>query len=143
MDFRRSTQANRLVPPSLSSGSEIIFGPGGEGDLSVLGGITVGKGKGKRGRSTDNVSIRGVLGSVARAHELVVGGGPWDNTSQVSADCGVLKLRISKIERREGIRELLNSRIGLLGNEPIKSRVMGAEDVGSDVNICVCSSYQR
>ena len=47
----------------------------------------MGKSERKRGRSTDNVSIRGVLGSVARAHELVVGGRPWDDATQVSADC--------------------------------------------------------
>ena len=47
----------------------------------------MGKSEGKRGRSTDNVSIRSVLGSVARAHELVVGGRPWDDATQVSADC--------------------------------------------------------
>jgi len=45
----------------------------------------VGKSKGKRGRSTDNMTIRGVLGSVTGAHELVVGSGPWDNATQVSA----------------------------------------------------------
>ena len=76
-----------VVPPSLSSGSEIVLGPRGEGDLSVFGGVAVGKSEWKRGRSTDNVSIRSVLGSVARAHELVVGGRPWDDATQVSADC--------------------------------------------------------
>jgi len=45
----------------------------------------VGKSEGKRGRSTDNGTGGGVLGSVAWAHELVVGGGPWDNASQVGA----------------------------------------------------------
>ena len=75
-----------LVPPSLSSGTEVIFSPWGEKDLAVIGDITVGKGKWKRSRSTDNGSIRSVLGSVARAHEFVVGSRPWDDTSQVSAD---------------------------------------------------------
>ena len=46
----------------------------------------MGKSERKRGRSTNDVSIRGVLGSVARAHELVVGSGPWDDATQVSAD---------------------------------------------------------
>ena len=62
-----------LIPPSLSSRSEIFFGPGGEEDLSIIGGVAVSKGERKRGRSTDDVSIRSVLGSVTRAHELVVG----------------------------------------------------------------------
>mmetsp|Transcript_13378 Transcript_13378/g.37667 ORF Transcript_13378/g.37667 Transcript_13378/m.37667 type:complete len:219 (-) Transcript_13378:442-1098(-) len=75
-----------LVPPSLASGSEIILRPWGEGDLSIFSGVAVGKSKGKRGRSTNDVSIRGILGSVARAHELVVGGRPWDDATQVSAD---------------------------------------------------------
>jgi hypothetical protein len=46
----------------------------------------VGKSKGKRGRSANNVTIGGVLGSVAWAHELVLGGRPWDDTSQVSTN---------------------------------------------------------
>ena len=46
----------------------------------------MGKGKRKRGRSTDNGSGGGVLRSVAWALELVGGGRPWDHTSQVSAD---------------------------------------------------------
>ena len=57
----------------------------GEDDLSTLVNIAVGKGKGKRGRSTNNGSGWGVLGSVAWALEFVGGGRPWDNTSQVSA----------------------------------------------------------
>jgi hypothetical protein len=48
----------------------------------------VGKGKGKRSRPTDNVAIRSILGSVARALELVGSGRPWDNATQVSANCG-------------------------------------------------------
>ena len=44
------------------------------------------KSQGKRRRSTDDMSIGGVLGTVARAHELVVGGRPWDDATQVSAD---------------------------------------------------------
>jgi len=75
-----------LVPPSLSSGSEVLFRPGGEEDLAVLAGVAVRKSKGKRSRSTNDVSIGGVLGTVARAHELVVGGGPWDDATQVGAD---------------------------------------------------------
>jgi len=75
-----------LVPPSLSSGSEIVFRPRGEKNLSIVTGVTVRKSEGKRSGSTDDVSIGGVLGSVARAHELVVGGGPWDDATQVSAD---------------------------------------------------------
>ena len=47
----------------------------------------MGKSERKRGRSTNDVSIRGVLRSVARAHELVVGSGPWDDATQMSANC--------------------------------------------------------
>ena len=46
----------------------------------------MGKSEGKRGRSTNNVTIGSVLGSVARAHELVLGGRPRDNATQVRAD---------------------------------------------------------
>jgi len=130
MDFRRSTQANRLVPPSLSSGSEIIFGPGGEGDLSVLGGITVGKGKGKRGRSTDNVSIRGVLGSVTRAHELVVGGGPWDNTSQVSADSVKTVVFESLVVLDD---EVCGISLKSLGERSISGRLFREVSLGKDI----------
>ena len=44
------------------------------------------------------MSIGGVLGTVARAHKLVVGGGPWDDATQVSADC--------KVSDGEEVREL-------------------------------------
>jgi hypothetical protein len=76
-----------LVPPSLSTGTEVIFGPGRESDLSIFGGITVSQGKGQWGRSTDNGTIGRVLRTVAGAHEFVLCGRPWDDTSQVSADC--------------------------------------------------------
>jgi hypothetical protein len=45
----------------------------------------VSKGKREGSRSTDNVTIRGILRSVAWALELVGRGRPWDDTSQVSA----------------------------------------------------------
>lgn len=41
--------------------------------------------KGKRGGSTDNGTSGGVLRTVARAHELVVGRRPRDDATQVSA----------------------------------------------------------
>jgi len=74
-----------LVPPSLSSGTEVSLSPGAEHNLSIITSITVRKSKGKRGRSTDDMTIRGVLRPVARAHELVVGSGPRDNATQMSA----------------------------------------------------------
>jgi hypothetical protein len=77
---------NSLVPPSLLAGTEVRLAPGVESDLAIFGNIAVGKSKGKRSGSTDDVTIRSVLGSMARAHELVLGGRPWDDTSQVSAD---------------------------------------------------------
>jgi hypothetical protein len=84
--YHHSNKIASLVPPSLSSGTEVILGPWGEKNLSIFGNIAVGKGKWKRGRSTNNCTIRGVLRSVAWAHELVLGGRPWNDTSQVSAD---------------------------------------------------------
>ena len=76
-----------LVPPSLSSGTEIIFGPRRENDLIVVfSNITVCKSKWKRSWSTYNMTIRSILRSVAWAHEFVVGGRPWDDASQVCAD---------------------------------------------------------
>ena len=53
----------------------------------------MGKSEGKRSGSTDDVTIRSVLGSMARAHKLVLGARPWDDTSQVSAD-GVESVRL-------------------------------------------------
>ena len=81
-----------LVPPSLSSGAEVVLDPWREDDLAILGGVAVGKGKWKRSGSTDNGSSWGVLRSVAWAHELVVSSRPWDDTSQVCAD-GVQTVR--------------------------------------------------
>ena len=77
--------AASLVPPSLSSSTEVILSPGGEKDLAILGNVAVCKGKGKRSGSTNNGSIRRVLGSVAWAHELVVGRRPWHNASKMGA----------------------------------------------------------
>jgi len=74
-----------LVPPSLPSGTEVIFCPGGEKDLSGVIHFAMGKGKRKRSRSTNDVAVGGVLGSVARAHELVVGSRPWNDTSKMGA----------------------------------------------------------
>lgn len=76
-----------LVPPSFASSTEIIFGPRREDNLAIFRNITMGKGKRKRGRSTDDGAIGRVLRSVAWAHELVLGGRPWYNTTQVSAHC--------------------------------------------------------
>ena len=84
--FNRSSYVHTLVPPALGVGTEVNFCPGGEDDLSRLGiDITVGKGKWKRGGSTDDGTSGGVLGSVAWALELVGGGRPWDNATQMSA----------------------------------------------------------
>jgi len=122
--------ARRLVPPSLSASSEIVFRPRREKDLSVFGGVAVGKSKGKRGRSTNNVSIRSVLGSVARAHELVVGGGPWDNATQVGAD-GV------KTVAFEGLVILDNKVCGIslqsLGQRSVSSGLLGKVCLGEEV----------
>lgn len=105
-----------LVPPSLSTGTEISLSPCAKGDLSIDV-VAVGKSKGEWCRSTDNGSGGGVLfvagkkqirvsemrieyigqvrndkyglthlRSVAWAHEFVVGGRPWDDASQVCAD---------------------------------------------------------
>jgi len=56
----------------------------------------VGKGKWKRSRSTNDGTIGCVLGSVARAHELVGGYRPWDDASQVSAH-GVKTVRFEAL----------------------------------------------
>lgn len=66
--------ATRLVPPAFAIGTEVDLGPGGEHDLAIFGNVAVGKSKGKRGGSTNDGAGGGVLRSVARAHELVVGG---------------------------------------------------------------------
>lgn len=46
----------------------------------------MGKGEGKRGGTADDGTGGGVLGSVAGAHELVVGSGPRDDAAKVGAD---------------------------------------------------------
>ena len=80
-----------LVPPSLSAGTEVFFSPGGEHDLAIIGSFTVGKGKWERSRSTNDGTSWGILRSVAWADELVVGGRPWDDATQVCAHCRARK----------------------------------------------------
>mmetsp|Transcript_9930 Transcript_9930/g.23239 ORF Transcript_9930/g.23239 Transcript_9930/m.23239 type:complete len:189 (-) Transcript_9930:236-802(-) len=75
-----------LGPPRLAFRTEVGLCPWAEDDLIGFVDIKVSKSKRKRSGSTDNGSSGCVLRSVARAHELVVGGRPRDNTSQVSAD---------------------------------------------------------
>ena len=74
-----------LLPPGLSSSTEIFLSPGSEGNNSSIIDITVGKCKRQGSRSSYNGSGRSVLRSVTWAHELVVGGRPRYDTSQVSA----------------------------------------------------------
>ena len=87
LDISNNFPLYSLVPPSLSTGTEIVLRPGRENDLVLSVNIAVGKSKGEGGRSTDNMSVRGVLRSVARALELVGSRRPWDNATQMSADC--------------------------------------------------------
>lgn len=93
-----------LVPPSLGSSTEVILGPWGEKDLAIFGNIAVGKSERKRGRSTNDGSGRSVLGSVARAHEFVLGSRPWNDTSQVSAHC-----KIGRIGNKDAVRQASNN----------------------------------
>ena len=61
-----------LGPPSLFASTEIGFGPLRQLDHVVFGiNVTMSKGKRKWSRSTDYVTIRSVLRSMARALELV------------------------------------------------------------------------
>ena len=75
-----------LVPPSLPSGTEIIFRPRRKHDLAVVSDVAVGQGERKGSRSAHHGTIGSVLRSVAGAHELVVGGRPRDDATQVGAD---------------------------------------------------------
>ena len=84
--MRLSSVVCCLVPPALSVGAEVGLGPGGEHDLAVLGHVAVGKGEGKGSGAANDGTGGGVLGSVAGAHELVVGGGPRDDAAKVGAD---------------------------------------------------------
>merc|ERR1719330_1467044 len=86
-DTLSKESTTRLVPPWLSVGTEVGFGPWREDNLSTFINITVGKGERKWCRSTYYSSGRGILRSMAWAHEFIVWGGPWHNTSQVSAHC--------------------------------------------------------
>lgn len=87
VQFKTRVVPRSLVPPSLASGSEIFFGPCGECNFSILGGITMCEGERQRSGSSDDVSVRCVLWSVARTHELVVRGRPWDDTTQMRTHC--------------------------------------------------------
>mmetsp|Transcript_2988 Transcript_2988/g.8669 ORF Transcript_2988/g.8669 Transcript_2988/m.8669 type:complete len:226 (+) Transcript_2988:172-849(+) len=84
--MRLSSVVYCLVPPALSIGTEIGLGPGREHDLAILGHIAVGKGEGKGSGAANDGTGGGVLGSMAGAHELVVGGGPRDDAAKVGAD---------------------------------------------------------
>jgi hypothetical protein len=96
---------NSLVPPSLSTSTEIVLGPWAEDNLSTfLISITMGKSKWKRSRSTNNCTFWGILRSVTRALELVGGSRPWDNTSKVSAD---YKIKVKSETKLAGRTTLL------------------------------------
>merc|ERR1719330_306403 len=84
-DTLSKESTTRLVPPWLSVGTEVGFGPCGEDNLSIIVNITVGKSERKWGWSTYYSSGRSILRSMAWAHEFIVRCGPWYNTSQVSA----------------------------------------------------------
>ena len=45
----------------------------------------MGKGKGEGCGATDDVAIRGILGAMARAHELVVGSRPRNDATKMGA----------------------------------------------------------
>jgi len=105
-----------LNPPGLSLGTEVCLSPGRENKVSRLAGIKVGKGEWKGGRSTDNGSSGCVLRSVAWAHELVVRGRPWDDTSQVCAHS------VETICLKGAIR--LNNKISGITLEPLGKGVV-------------------
>ena len=75
-----------LVPPSLGIGTKVKLGPRQKENISsILFDIAMGKSEGERGGSTDDDSRGIVLGSVARALELVGGSRPRDNAAKMSA----------------------------------------------------------
>jgi hypothetical protein len=83
---KRQKQKKHLVPPSLGVGTEIKLGPGRKENLAGFGiHIAVRQGEGKRGGSTHDGTGRSVLGSVARALELVGGSGPRDDATKMGA----------------------------------------------------------
>ena len=115
---------NSLVPPSLSTSTEIFLGPGAEDNLSTFFiSITMGKSKWKRSRPTNDCTLWGILRSVARALELVGGSRPWDDTSQVSADYKI-EVKNETISARR--TTLLMSQNHIPAFKPYFSRVLSS-----------------
>merc|ERR1711907_304002 len=85
VSIQRAEKGFFLIPPSLATGTEIVFRPRRERNLSIIRRFAMGEGERKGGGSSNDVPIRRILRSVARAHELVVGSRPWDDATQVSA----------------------------------------------------------
>jgi len=122
--------ATRLVPPALGIGTEIDLGPGGEHDLSVVGNVAVGKSKGKRGGSTNDGAGGGVLRSVARAHELVVGGRPRDDAAKMGA-YGVKAVRLKSLVILDD--EVGSISLEALGERSITGGLLGKVILGEKV----------
>merc|ERR1712048_103928 len=74
------------LPPGLLAGPEVRLRPGGEDDRVAAVDLGVGQGQGQRGGPADLHAREVVLGTVARALELVLRGVPRHDAAQVRAD---------------------------------------------------------
>ena len=78
-------QARSLdLPPGVEVGAEVLLGPRGQGQLTILGG-GVGKRQGQRGRASHHLAVLIVLRAVAWAAELVGSPVPRHNAPEVRA----------------------------------------------------------
>eukprot|EP01083_Nonionella_stella_P195569 720314_1 len=132
-----------LVPPRLSVGTEVGFGPGREKNLSIGSSLTVGKSKWKWCGSAYYGSGRGILRSVTRAHELIVRGGPRNYASQMCAysvksvslkGLVLLNDKVSGISLKSLGKGTVTRRLGckvISGNEIISKSILGGDSSSS------------
>lgn len=74
-----------LFPPWVLAGPEVGLDPRDEDDLAIIN-VSMNQGQRQGSRSTDNLALVVVLGSMARAKELVLGGVKRHDAAKVGAD---------------------------------------------------------
>mmetsp|Transcript_26622 Transcript_26622/g.83302 ORF Transcript_26622/g.83302 Transcript_26622/m.83302 type:complete len:348 (-) Transcript_26622:187-1230(-) len=134
---REAARSASLLPPRGLAGAEVGLRPRGEDDLAILV-LDVGEGEGERGRAAHDLALLVVLGAVARAHELALGGVPGHDAAEVGAHGGeaVVLERLVVVHDEvggvtlEALHELASARV--VGAQPATLRHVVTEGVLGD-----------
>lgn len=120
----KGRRSQDLCPPGIFAGSEICFNPWNKHYLPIIN-ISMNQRQRQRSWSPDNLSLIVVLGSMARADELVLSRVPWHDTTKVGAhsidpiSCKCFILLHNEV-RRVTLQPLCESTItGSMGIDPV------------------------